>query len=470
MPGIDSYTQLMLHCNGTDGSTSFPDSSEYGRTITPVATAQVDTDITDSFGGNDGVLLCDGNSDYLSVTDFDELDLAADDFTFDFWVRFNSVTGSQGFFAREDGGGSYFYFAKEAGNIRFRDYSADTVNFSRAYSFDINIWYHIAIIRYGNIVRLFVNGIQQGADVACTGSFTARTSNLYIGAFPLASYWLNGFINEFRFSKGIARWTENFTPPTEEYSIDIPEVNIDETINLDDDWNIFTNPEIQNIEETVALDDEWLIQSNPEQEQINEIVVLDDTWNISTIEYSNFASKIISYNPLIYVTNSNPAKIVRVDITDPENPIKYTYEIISQTYAKDVVFNSTNDYFYVTCANGKVIKINKNDLEDQTIIDTLDTDILQNIDSLDSSLMSYISTDDSNGEIILLDEREVKKINTDLRIAKQNIKRINTQLNLILGKLINTDLRLRKINSKIIKTDLRILSKPYIDINKYPIS
>ena len=83
--GIDDYTELLVHCRGADESTTFTDASGNERSVSAVATAQVDTAQTDPFGGNDGVLLCDGDSDYLTVSDFDELDLDSADFTFDFW-------------------------------------------------------------------------------------------------------------------------------------------------------------------------------------------------------------------------------------------------------------------------------------------------------------------------------------------------------------------------------------------------
>lgn len=278
--GIDNYTKLMLHCNGTDGSTSFPDASSESQTVTAVNTAQVDT-AQSKFGG--ASLLCDGNSDYLNVTDFSELDLGSNDFTFDFWVRFANISGSQGFITRETSGSSYFYIAWEGGtHIRFRDYGG-TYDSTFSWSPSPNTWYHIAITRSGSSIRCFVNGTQIGSTQTFAGAFINRTDNLYIGAFPLANYWLNGWIDEFRFSSGIARWTSNFTPPTEEYTPPSEEVNIDETITLDDAWQISTNPEQQNIEETVTLDDEWIIQSNPEQEQIDETITLDDVWNISTV-------------------------------------------------------------------------------------------------------------------------------------------------------------------------------------------
>ena len=302
MPGIDSYTKLLLHCNGTDGSTSFLDDSGNSRTVTAIGSAQVDT-AESKFGG--ASVLCSTKNDYLSVTDFLDLDLGSDDFTFDFWVKLNSGA-SQALFTREDG--DYFYCALEGGNIRFRDYTADTINAFFPFGWTTGVWYHIALIRYGNIVRCFVDGSQIGTDVACTGSFTARSSNLYIGGFPLANYKLDGWIDEFRFSKGIARWTSNFTPPSEEYTSESEiTVDIPETITLSDSWTEESIPDLKNFPDSIELSDEWNISSNPEQESIPETVKLSDSWIISTLGtvINKYVTNLVTGLSIItkYVTN-----------------------------------------------------------------------------------------------------------------------------------------------------------------------
>jgi len=62
MAGIDSYTKLMLHGNGLDGSNS--------HRITFEGDAQIDTDITDPFGNNDGCLLLNGTTAANTQRDF----------------------------------------------------------------------------------------------------------------------------------------------------------------------------------------------------------------------------------------------------------------------------------------------------------------------------------------------------------------------------------------------------------------
>lgn len=466
--GIDEYTKLMLHCNGSDGSTTFTDDSDSAHTVTAVADAKLI--VYDKKFGTASLSL-DGDGDYITSADSPDWDFGSDDFTIDCWVKFNDL-GSNTICARTSGGSSYFYLTFENGtNLRFRDYGdGGSIDFIRSVTVTTGAWYHVAVVRSGNNFQLFLDGVQQGATYTNSASMVDRTVALDIGHMTQnTGYALDGLIDEFRWSKGIARWTSNFTPPTEEYTVFSQSVDIEETVTLNDDWSIIT-PGIEevNIDETINIDDDWNIQSNPELTNILETLSLDDEWSIT--ETTRYATKIISYNPLIYVTNTNPAKIVQVDISNPSLPISNVYTIISNSYAKDVVYNSENDYFYVICADGKVVKINKNDLEDQTIIDTLDNDTLINVDAIDDSFLTYSSTDDVNGEIIMLDEREVKKINLDLRWSQVIQKIISIQLNTILGKLVNLDLRWKATVSKIVKLDLRWLKQSYEDIFKFPIS
>jgi len=72
---------------------------------------------------------------------------------------------------------------------------------------------------------MFIDGTQIGTtqtDTSTIGNFT--------GVFSVGSGYAgivhNGWMDEFRLSKGIARWTANFNPPTEAYTPDfIPIIN-----------------------------------------------------------------------------------------------------------------------------------------------------------------------------------------------------------------------------------------------------
>ena len=92
MAGLDSNTKLLLHCNGSDESTTFTDSSDSGHTVTAGGDAQVDT-AQKKFGT--GSVLFDGTSDYLSVANSSEFDLDdTESWTIDYWVRLNASPSS----------------------------------------------------------------------------------------------------------------------------------------------------------------------------------------------------------------------------------------------------------------------------------------------------------------------------------------------------------------------------------------
>ena len=197
--------------DGTDGSTSFPDSSATSATVTASGNAQVDT-AQSKFGG--ASCLLDGSGDQLSVADNAAWDFGTGDFAIDFWVRFNSVASfPQTYFSRNN-------FSE----MRLQNDDANTIVLflmgseilSRAWTPSTGTWYHIAITRSGTDLRLFIDGVQQGATV--TNSTNVSGSSAILIGQTAGVNTVNGWIEEFRISKGAARWTANFTPPTTAYS------------------------------------------------------------------------------------------------------------------------------------------------------------------------------------------------------------------------------------------------------------
>ena len=69
-------------------------------------------------------------------------------------------------------------------------------------------WHHVAVVRAGPTVSLFLDGRLEGTD---THSGTINGETLGIGARPNNSQCLIGYIDEVRISK-IARWTSEFVP------------------------------------------------------------------------------------------------------------------------------------------------------------------------------------------------------------------------------------------------------------------
>jgi hypothetical protein len=223
MPGIDANTKLMLHCDGADASTSFPDSSPSPKTVTANGAAQVDT-AQSVFGG--ASYLGDGSTAYLSSADNADFEFGSGNFTLDCRVRFNAIPGLQpSFISKYTTAGAqrcfFWNYNDGTGTLDFRystDGSASTL-LSYSWVPSTATWYHIAAVRNGGNLVCYVNGTSIGSN-AISGTLFNGTASLNIGAFNEGTGGqFDGWLDEIRLSN-TARWTANFTPPTFAYAVD----------------------------------------------------------------------------------------------------------------------------------------------------------------------------------------------------------------------------------------------------------
>ena len=217
----DQYTSLLCHFNGSNGATSTGDSSGGDETnndhiCTFVGTAQLDT--AQSKFGNCSLLL-DGNSDYVSIADSDDFNFGDGDFTIDFWAYMNANSNrviSQG--NPWSTNNSWAIYCNGTGKlgILIKDNSTGLVSeFNSSAGWSTGSWVHIAIVRNGTDWRGYVNGVSK-INTTSSLTFPNTSAPVFIGREDI--WYFNGWIDEFRVSKGIARWTSNFTPPTFAYS------------------------------------------------------------------------------------------------------------------------------------------------------------------------------------------------------------------------------------------------------------
>jgi len=171
-------------------------------------------------------LYFDGAGSYLSLADSADWDFGTGDFTIDFQLRFVSVAGTQVFISQGTNTTDYWRILFEAGKIYFfhtvggviADYS-----FTSAYSFVADTWYHFALVRSG-ACKMYINGTEVATTETTTSSgksFGGITAVLNIGRLWDGTYFFNGYLDEFRVSKGIARWTSDFTVLQHQYNPNI---------------------------------------------------------------------------------------------------------------------------------------------------------------------------------------------------------------------------------------------------------
>lgn len=192
-----------------------------GRYIPGPASATAVTKSTlQSKFGNASLLFPNSSDAYLDLLPIPEFGFSAD-YTIECWVR-RSATGVVHTIASKSGGSSataaWYLEASAADKARFVHFSGSTAtSLLGTTSLTANTWYHIAAVRSGTTIYLFVNGTSE-ATATGTGSMNTTTNPTRIGVnYDSANFNpFNGHLDEFRISN-TARWTANFTPPTLPY-------------------------------------------------------------------------------------------------------------------------------------------------------------------------------------------------------------------------------------------------------------
>lgn len=218
--------ELLLHADGSNGSTTFTDHSATPKTITANGGAQIST-ASPKFGSGSGVF--NGSTDYLSTPNDSAWVFGSSPFTVEAWIKTSTLPSGGDFgavVARGAGGvGGYSWslsVADVAGAAKLQFLVSS--NFDASLSTIINstsavatgAWVHVAGVRDGNTLRLFVNGTQE-ATGTFTGAVFDSSTPLGVGAayYSTAAVWANYFtgnIDEVRVTKGLAQYRANFTP------------------------------------------------------------------------------------------------------------------------------------------------------------------------------------------------------------------------------------------------------------------
>jgi hypothetical protein len=205
--GIDSYTKLALHLNN-----DVIDSSIIPKTVTNTGITFSDT--IKKLGSHSAFF----NTDYgigLVVPHSDDFNFPGD-FTVECWINPSSFPAEATIVGYRLDGNNQTHFLALAGNkLNTHIYASGLVlNMTSSLSLSTGVWYHVALVRNGTTWTHYINGTAYATTTSSQG-LNGNESTLDIGAMVWWPY--NGYIDEIRISN-VARWTSNFTAPTEEYS------------------------------------------------------------------------------------------------------------------------------------------------------------------------------------------------------------------------------------------------------------
>ena len=180
-----------------------------------VGNAQVST-VQSKFGGSSAYF--DGSGDGLKFPSNTPMSMGTGNFTWELWVRATAASGYQSLIdtrtaALTDG----FFFGIDTGTLRPAVFTNATVLVSST-SLAANTWQHLALVRSSGTLTIYLDGTSIGS--------VANSTNLTSGAGVIGASdsianpnYFNGYIDDMRITRGVARYTANFTPPTQAFPV-----------------------------------------------------------------------------------------------------------------------------------------------------------------------------------------------------------------------------------------------------------
>lgn len=214
-----SSVVALLHMNGSNGSTTFTD--EKGHTFTRQSAATISTSQS-VFGG--ASMTSNGTDGIESATSTD-WDMGSGDWTLEFWFRGITLTGGGGgaaFLACKGNSGFYPYVVYISSGTLQLACSNNGTTYGVAFgggSISANTWYFAAAVRSGTTFSLYLDANRLGTGTM-SGALTTNSGDLAIAndGSGAATNRFNGYIDEFRLTKGVARYSgATITVPTAEF-------------------------------------------------------------------------------------------------------------------------------------------------------------------------------------------------------------------------------------------------------------
>lgn len=220
-----SNTVLLLKGEGLNNSTNVVDESPSSKSISVAGNARVVT-TEKKFGSSS--LYFDGSGDYLTLSNTNDFGLSTADFTIEMWVKpaVAPQTGSSMTLLDSRASMGYAPFtASLYGNtngttLGFFDGSGNAYMQTSSPTIPVGSWSHVAWVRKSGVMSLYVNGVAcvvSAGSAASAGAIDFGTSlPLKIGiAADSSAGAYNGYLDNLRITKGVARYSSNFTVPAD---------------------------------------------------------------------------------------------------------------------------------------------------------------------------------------------------------------------------------------------------------------
>ena len=200
----DSDTGILLK----GGNGAIIDKSQTARQVKLVNDTKSSTSYTKFLSSS---MYFDGTGDRIDIANDIAYNFGSSNSTLEMWVYPTDVSGTRNLITRGTSGYSGFILS-HSGFLESVNGSSWGVNITFSSALTANSWQHIAVVRNGDTWTVYKDGTSVGTGTS-TGSVSSAAQTLTIGERVGQSNFA-GYMSDIRLTKGLARYTANFTPPT----------------------------------------------------------------------------------------------------------------------------------------------------------------------------------------------------------------------------------------------------------------
>jgi len=165
----------------------------------------------------------DGTGDYLSIAQYTPFLFSGGNFTIECWIYPMTAGTERGIVNNWNGGGAFSWRITTGTVLQFIYTGAasgiQTNTFTGSTTISANVWTHVALVRVGNTLTFYINGVADPttfnmASFPTIYFYNGANKDLRIGVSDDTGNFFTGFISNVRIIKGTGLYTTSFTPST----------------------------------------------------------------------------------------------------------------------------------------------------------------------------------------------------------------------------------------------------------------
>ncbi len=214
-------TKLLLPFDGANGATTTSDLSNTNASVTFSSGDEIRT--AQSKFGNSSLYVADN----VTISSSDGFNMGTGEFTIEGWWYFTSFSNGFGLYDQWSGSSSgnsqIWHSPAAAGKIKWY-YSGGSI-FTSNTTMSTGQWYHVAFVRESGTLKMYFNGTVDSSTQSFSGQY-GKTDTVYLGDQHAGGGGApQYYVDDLRVTKGLARYTGNFTPPTTAHLTSAGDVN-----------------------------------------------------------------------------------------------------------------------------------------------------------------------------------------------------------------------------------------------------